>query len=155
MILVEKIVFMCLLMVIISHQTIFFTSRSILNKRNEYCGNDNQLLDVWCLVDGGISQETKEKNLENHSDSQNGGDITNGHSLSNADISNTSIDIKLREKARILVGTHATGGWWTRSFVETQGVCSVASPEMDPQIMKNDHLAVANMPDLKVKKFFK
>lgn len=107
---------------------------------------------MWCLIDGGVSQ-TVDKSSENNGEILNGSDVTNNLSLSIADMPKSSIDLKIGKKVRVLTGIQATEGWWTRSFVETQGVCSIASPEMDPQVMKNDHLSVANMPELKVKAF--
>lgn len=104
---------------------------------------------MWCLVDGGIGKEP----LQILNGSQNG--FSNGNHSADASIldptiSDGRISTKINEKSRILVGVHATGEWWTRSYIESQGMCSLASPEMDPEIMMQTHSDVSLVPPYKV-----
>lgn len=121
----------------------------ILNDDGVFVCEPSNALNVWCLLDGGIikgselQSPTAPKNFLDES-------LTNNFSVLEGDISCTSVETKLNRRARILMGVHKTEGCWTRSFVESQGMCSIASPEMDPLIMKKSHLDIAKMPDYRM-----
>ncbi|XP_034234592.1 uncharacterized protein LOC117641410 [Thrips palmi] len=119
---------------------------NILNRGCDYLNDTSCECDVWCLVDGGVGKGA-------FNESKNGFSNGNGNHSVDASILDSSLsnglsgtNTILKEKSRILVGVHATGEWWTRSFVESQGMCSVGSPEMDPEIMKKTHSDISLMP---------
>lgn len=124
-------------------------AQSILDFDDDFEDDTSMSLDVWCLVNGGVKNESLECEAQNNS--LNGNQSINGSmSMIVGDDLSTSISNASNERVRVLLGVHATGSWFTRSFVESVGICSIESPVMDPIKMKDGHLEIASLQDHKL-----
>lgn len=120
---------------------------NILNTSSDAINDCSEALDVWCLLDSGINKESLGAHSASQNRSMNGNSTLNDLTVLDADISSSSLHMKVNKKVKVMLCQHASEEWWSRSYVESQGMCSIASPEMDPQIMKKSHLNISQMPE--------
>ncbi|KAK3920223.1 Protein zwilch-like protein [Frankliniella fusca] len=121
---------------------------NILNHSRDATCDDLNALDVWCLVGSDNSKQSPGLQSPSNNSYVNRSITVSGQSLLDGSMSSSFLVKNTNQKRRIMLCQHVSGESWSRSYVESQGTCSIASPEMDPQTMKKSHLDIGQMPEL-------